>query len=270
MSKWQTLSELYIDNKLKIIPIQPNSKLPAINAWNINASFEPLQILYWYESDHNMNFALPCKENDLFVLDLDKHDVNNDGVENFKKLCNDLGIDLPNTLIQETPSKGQHYIFKTDEDLKQVNGAANAFKDYGGIDIRNSNYIVVAPSEINGNQYRFINSVAPQEMPIQLKEYILKNVGRKDNKKKTPYEKPKEVFEGNRDTSLFEYINDLYYKTRLDYDEILLLANHFNETVFDKPFPERTIKYKVDKAFEKDRSECIFLWLGEKENGNNK
>ena len=262
MSKWETLSELYIKNKLKIIPIQPNSKLPAIPLWNKDCSCEPLQILYWYESDHNMNFALPCKENNLFVLDLDKHNINNDGVENFKKLCNELGIDLPNTLIQETPSLGQHYIFKSDDELKQVNGVANAFKNYGGIDIRNSNYIVIAPSEINGKHYHFINNVTPTEMPIQLKEYILKNVGTKQENTRKPYEKPKEVFKGDRDNQLFQYINQLYFKTRLDYDEILLLANHFNETVFDTPLPKKNIKYKVEKAFDKDRGTCLFLKVG--------
>lgn len=262
MNKWETLDKLYIKNKLKIIPIQPNSKLPAMNAWNINASNEVLQILYWFESDHNMNFALPCKENNLFVLDLDKHDTDKDGVENFKKLCTNLGIELPYTLVQETPSLGQHYIFKSDDDLKQVNGVANAFKDYPGIDIRNSNYIVVEPSVINNKEYKFINIATPQEMPLKLKKYILENVGIKTEKNKTPYKKPNEVFKGDRDNSLFEYINNLYFKTRLDYDEILLLANNFNENVFDEPLPKRDVKYKVKKAFEKNRNECLFIRLG--------
>lgn len=264
-NKWNIINKTYIENNLKIIPILPNSKLPAIQKWNLDCSANILQILYWFESNHNMNFGLPCKENNLFVLDLDKHNPEQDGVENFKKLCNDLGIDLPNTLIQETPSSGQHYVFKTDDDLKQVNGVANAFKDYSGIDIRNSNYIVVAPSQINGKEYHFINDVKPQEMPTELKQYILNNVGTKTSNKKTPYEKPKEVYKGDRDNQLFQYINHLYFKTTLDEDEILLLAKHFNEEVLEEPFSERDVKYKVKKAFEKSRGDFLIVRLPDEE-----
>ena len=261
MSNWEIISETYIKNNLKIIPILPNSKLPAISKWNIDCSSNILQILYWFESNHDMNFGLPCKENGLFVLDLDRHNTEQDGVENFKRLCKDLKIELPNTLIQETPSNGLHYIFKSDDALKQINGVANAFVNYPGIDIRNSNYIVVAPSKINGKQYRFINDIEPQKMPLKLQEYIVKNAGTKTEHKKTPYEKPKEVYKGNRDTSLFEYINHLYFKTTLDEDEILILAKHFNEEILEEPFSERDVKYKVKKAFEKPRGEFLIIRL---------
>ena len=101
-------------------------------------------------------------------------------------------------------------------------------------------------------------------MPVVLQQYIVDNVGTKDEKKKTPYVKPKEVFVGNRDTALFEYISSLYYKTRLDYDEVLTLANKFNEEVLEEGFPGKVVEYKVKKAFQKDRGECIYIWLGEK------
>ena len=262
-SKWKIIENTYIENKLGIIPILPNSKLPAISKWNKNLSYETLQILYWFESNHNMNFGLPCKENNLFVLDLDKHNIEADGVKNFKKLCDDLKINIPTTLIQETPSGGYHYIFDTDDDLKQVNGVANAFKDYPGIDIRNSNYIVVAPSQINGKPYRFINSVKPQAMPYELKQFILDNAGTKTTNKKTPYKKPKEVYKGDRDNQLFNYVNNLYYKTRLDEEEILVLANYFNENILEEPFSERDVKYKVRKAFEKERPTYIIVNVGD-------
>lgn len=262
---WETINGIFVSNGLKIFPIGKNSKIPCISKWNEECSSNFMQILYWYENAKGCNWGLPCKENNLFVLDLDKHDVNKDGVENFKKLCKDLNINLPDTLIQQTPSGGLHYIFKTDEDLKRVNGVANAFEKYQGIDIRNSNYIVVTPSVINEKQYVFLNKNKPQPMPKELKKFILENVGTKEEKKKSQYTKPTEVYVGNRDTALFEYINNLYYKTRLDYDEILTLAKRFNEEVLEKPFAERTIVYKVKKAFEKDRSCCMYLWLGDKD-----
>lgn len=73
-----------------------------------------------------------------------------DGLSNFNKLLNDLGISPSDieTLQQTTPSGGIHLIFKSDEELKKVMNAANCFKDYQGIDIRTRGYILVEPSVI--------------------------------------------------------------------------------------------------------------------------
>ena len=60
---------------------------------------------------------------------------------------------------------------------------------------------------------------------------------------------------------MFSYINNIYYKTSLDFDEVLCLALHFNDNVLEEPFPEKTVKYKVKKVFEKNRSKYIFIKL---------
>ena len=187
-------------------------------------------------------------------------------VENFKKLMKDIDcpIDLYNgveTLVQQTPSGGLHIIYKSDDELSQVNGTANAFKDYPGIDLRNRNYIVSEPSVINGNSYRFLTNYSPKEMPIELKNFILENTPLKNDSKKEPYKKPTSVECGDRDNQLFSYINSIYYKTSLDFDEILCLALHFNENVLEEPFPEKTVKYKVKKVFEKTRDKYLFIKL---------
>ena len=58
-------------------------------------------------------------------------------------------------------------------------------------------------------------------------------------------------------------INNVYYKTGLDFDEVLVLANYFNENILEKPFPEKTVKYKVKKVFEKPRDSYIYIKLEE-------
>ena len=100
-------------------------------------------------------------------------------------------------------------------------------------------------------------------MPKELKEFIINNTTNKDEKLKEPYKKPTNVEVGDRDNQLFSYINNIYYKTRLDYEEILCLANNFNETVLEKPFAEKVVRYKVKKVFEKDRGKVIFINLDE-------
>lgn len=264
MNKWDTLKSMYIDNNIKIIPILPNQKIPMIDNWNNDCSSDYFQILYWYEQNKDINVAIPCYENNLFVIDLDRHDKEKDGVINFQRLLDHLGIDACDfkTLIQETPSGGYHYIFKSDDDLAKVKGLANAFQDYPGIDLRNKNYIVACPSVINGKEYIFKNNNEISEMPVALKDYILSNVSTIDSNKE-PYKKPTNVEVGDRDNQLFLYINDVYYKTRLDFDEVLCLARNFNETILEKPFPERVVRYKVKKAFQKSRDKMIFINLGE-------
>ena len=90
MTKWESLENNYIKKGIKILPIIPNKKIPMIEKWNEDCSSDRLQILYWYESNHDMNFAIPCYENNLFVIDLDRHDPEKDGVDNFNKLINSL------------------------------------------------------------------------------------------------------------------------------------------------------------------------------------
>ena len=60
-----------------------------------------------------------------------------------------------------------------------------------------------------------------------------------------------------------KYFNIVSYGTDddgfIDYDEVLCLANYFNENILEKPFPERVVKYKVTKIFEKERNKYIFI-----------
>lgn len=265
MTKWSILNELYLNKGLKIFPIKENGKTPLISKWQEDCSADLFQVLYYYENAKNCNWGLPATPNNLFVIDLDVHDEDKNGVDNFKKLMEEIGLESIDTMTQTTPSGGVHLIYQTNETLKNVPNCSNAFSDYPGIDIRTDGYIVVEPSSINGKEYKITNLIPPMPMPIVLQQYILENVGTKEERKKSQYTKPTEKIDiGNRDTALFEYITYLYYKTRLDYDEVLLLANNFNES-FNEPLPNKVVEYKVDKAFEKSRGECLYIWLGEKE-----
>lgn len=263
MNKWEFIKENYIDKGLKIFPVIPNGKTPMIEKWQEECSSDYFQVLYWYNSCPDCNWGLPATQNNLFILDLDRHDKEKNGVENFGKLLKDLNVDKYITTCQHTPSSGMHYIYKTDDDLKNVSNSSNIFKDYAGIDCRTDGYIVVEPSETDKGIYQFEYNEDINEMPQQLKQFILENANLKNSVNKQPYKKPTYVDVGDRDNQLFSYINSIYYKTRLDYDEILCLANHFNETVFEKPLPERDVRYKVKKVFDKDRSTMIFINLDE-------
>ena len=180
-NKWDILTKLYINRGLKIFPVVTNGKTPAIQMWQKDCSSDSLQVLYWLENNKNGNWGLPATPNNLFVIDLDVHDEDKNGIENFAKLLNDIGLSCEeaNTLIQVTPSGGKHLIYKSDEDLSGIANSSNVFKDYSGIDFRTDGYIVVEPSIINNKKYRFFNNIEPQPMPQKLKDYILNNAEEK-------------------------------------------------------------------------------------------
>jgi hypothetical protein len=270
MNKWEMINNYYLQYGLKIFPVKQNGKTPLIQLWQQHCSNDYLQVLYWIETARDCNWGLPATPNNLFIIDLDVHDPNKNGVENFEKLLDSLNFteseqDNWAPIVQQTPSGGKHIIFATDDELKNVSNGSNVFKDYPGIDVRTDGYIVVQPSEINGKFYGFETiPMSPPKMPKKLKEFILKNAGTKTEHKKTPYEKPKEVYKGNRDIALFEYLNFLYYKTPLDEDEILVLAKEFNNN-FDEPLSEKDVKYKIKKAFQKPRGEFLIIRIPEEE-----
>lgn len=258
---WDILVKTYLEKDLKIIPLDEN-KVPILKNWLQECSNQFMQVLYWYEKNPQYNWGLPCEPNNLFVLDIDCKD-GQVGIESWNKLLADLGIEEPKTLSQTTWSGGLHYIFKSDDDLKKVLSRANFFKDYPNIDIRNKSQIVVYPSVVKGIQYKFNNDYEIIEMPKELKDIILKNNQAEKQKRKAGYVKPDKVEEGGRDESIFAYINELYFKTNLDFDDILLLTYNFNEEVLYPSFSDNTVEYKVKKVFEKDRGKRIVVILNE-------
>lgn len=267
MNKWTYIKEHYIDKGLKIFPVTANAKTPMIENWQNECSCDYFQILYWYNNCPNCNWGLPCTPNNLFVLDLDTHDVNKNGIISYAKISNllfdsDEWEDLY-YMIQTTPSGGKHLIFKSNDILKNVSNGSNVFEKYPGIDIRTDGYILIEPSTINNVPYKIQDNFQIPEMPKKLEKFIIENANTKTEKKKEPYKKPIVVEIGDRDNQLFSYINNLYFNTKLDYDEILCLAIHFNENILEKPFSEKTVKYKVNKVFEKDRPEFIIFKISE-------
>ena len=265
MNKLDFIKKTYLNNHLKVFPVVENGKLPLIEGWQNDCSDDFFQVVYWLENAKNCNIGLPANENNLFIIDIDMHDVN--GKESFDRLCNDLGIEEIDTLTQTTPSGGIHYIFKSDDELKEVTNSANCFKDYRGIDIRTKGYVLVEPSTINGVPYK-LDMREIKEMPLELKKFIIENDEEVEIKHKE-YEKPSEVEKGGRDNALFEYMTNLYYKTRLDKEDIELLAYNFNRNICNPPLTDNVVAYKLKKLFKKPRYKIIIIGLNEGEDDEN-
>ena len=108
---------------LKIFPAtitQDNKKIPLIDSWEQKATNDPNQIRIWQEQfrDRIKLWGAPAGANGLFVLDIDVKGEKN-GFESLKN----LGITIPQTAYQRTPSGGVHFIFQDDPNIKLRNTA---------------------------------------------------------------------------------------------------------------------------------------------------
>ena len=92
--RWIALNSLYISKGLKIFPIRPNTKLPMIPKWQVDCSSNFMQLVYWNEHARDCNWGLPANENNLFIIDLDTHEEDKNGIINFNKLCEDIVREL--------------------------------------------------------------------------------------------------------------------------------------------------------------------------------
>lgn len=265
--KYQEVKNIYLNNGLKVIPLK--EKIPVLDNWLENCTNDCSEVANWLGQCPEINFGLPCQPNNLFVLDIDAKEGQH-GLESWKNLLNDLGLEEPETLVQKTANGGLHFIFLSDDDLKKLASTVSAFEKYPDIDIRNQSQIVVYPSEVNGKKYEFLNHNPIKQMPLKLKKFLMKNIKtiRQENlERKKFYENinsdnylPDVVFpKGQRDVNLFSFINDLYYFKKLDYDEIMELAHQFNEKCLEEPFSDKTVEYKVNKAFCKFRPIKIII-----------
>lgn len=263
MNKYKFLREKFTNYGYKIFPIKNNSKEPLIDKWQLDASCDSEQIMYWLEKGNNPNWALPAYANKLFIIDIDMHgDV--DGISSFKRLLASIGLERIDTLKQTTPSGGIHLIFKSDEELDCVKNASNVFEEYPGIDIRTKGYILIQPSEINGVSYQLSGGVEQiKDVPTELKDFILKYSKKIDinsvSQRSDFYEVGKKVSKGSRDDEIFTYLKYLYNNTKLGYDEISLLAHTYNRECFDPPLSDSVVDYKLKKLFETERRNIIII-----------
>lgn len=136
-----------------VFPLEPGSKVPAINHWQHKATRDPEQIKRWWtdpvmdeEMDRNIGIYTGRFEDDraLIVVDVDvKADRNGfDALEEY---------DMTPSLMSNTPSGGVHIIYVADKPVKQgtnVLGPGVDIRSYGG-------YIVAPGSEINGKFYEW-------------------------------------------------------------------------------------------------------------------
>lgn len=120
-----------------------NQKVPLIKGWNELASNDPAQIKLWQDQfrERISFWGVPTgATNGIFVLDVDVKKAN--GFESLKN----LGVEIPATLIQRTPSGGAHIIFKTKPGVHYPNSVNSKL----GLDTRGDKGWIAYYGDTNG------------------------------------------------------------------------------------------------------------------------
>lgn len=152
----------YADKGFSVIPVV--NKQPLIKF----ADRKPLTVneikSFWLTHPYA---GIALKTDKFFVVDVDRHDGGDDGTESIKGLGNNEWF---NTLCQRTAHGGYQFFFaKPKERITQNIGFLP------GVDIKahKNNYVVVAPTEIDGSRYQWLNKkpmAKPDEGLIKLIE----------------------------------------------------------------------------------------------------
>ncbi len=143
---------------LKVFPLQPGGKKPAIQGWQEWAIHSDIEMVTTY-SDHNpdCNWGVFCSGSGLAVIDIDKKDDVN-GYQSLHELQKRHGA-LEPTLSINTPSGGCHYYFKGD-----IKNSASVLGV--GIDTRGEGGYVVAPGSVIGDKaYTILNNSDIAKLP---------------------------------------------------------------------------------------------------------
>jgi|688.fasta_scaffold09539_17 hypothetical protein len=154
----------------KFIKLNKNSKTPIKNQFFKDThKIEDINTNYF-------NVGLMAGSSNLIILDIDEKDGGR--LEWSTYLSENFS---PYTRTQQTPNNGLHLIFKhhdetyTDEENEAIKRLKNKSKYRNkGLDIRKgAGYIVYSPSKIDGKEYKIIDDIEPQKMPLKLVLWLL-------------------------------------------------------------------------------------------------
>lgn len=247
----------YSEHGFSVIPIGQN-KRPLIKFAD-RPSLTVKQIKQIWAKYPNANIAIKTEQ--FFVIDVDRHGNNVDGLNSIRELNHPEWF--RNTLAEKTAHNGFHFFFQKpiNEKITQNIGFLP------GVDLKAhpNNYIVVAPSRINGNPYQWLNHCPIKTAPQGLINLIRSRHQAKDTLYKTNSNKTKtaQLFEmittglgevGNRNDTLTSFIGGLLFRG-VDPYSVAELAHIVNEHTPD-PLPEKEVIKTVNSVAKKENRRC--------------
>jgi hypothetical protein len=197
--------------------------------WREGSTRDEAMVTKWWSQWPDDLICLDCGKSEIGVIDVDTlegHGVDGKAALLDAQLENDF---LPDTLLAETPSKGQHLFFRDPGSLLK----STASKIGPGIDTRGrGGMVVLAPSVVKGKgAYRWLNKFKVGDLPT-IPQWILDKCGEPNNFGPAPDAAFEPVY---TDAEFTERLNLLDVNDFREHDKwlSLMLACTHSSTVLD-------------------------------------
>lgn len=232
----------------KVFPLVPNTKRPIKDQSYLTATNDPQTVAKWFDHEPNINLGLSLSDSNLIVLDIDNHAGT--GIRDTMQKLADRGCTLPtNTYIEQTPSGGLHLFYRGQVSKKRVTNFIPS------VDLL-ADFTVIAPSVVNGDTYRSINTNytyntildAPKwlldalnDRPVQQYSNSFKRTG---NVKKWTGKRLDEIVagvdSGGRNTWLTRQVGWLI-NTGAELETVYTIAQQINRDYISPPLPDSEV-----------------------------
>lgn len=214
-----------------VLPVLPNSKLPACAHGVNDASTDPEQITRWFADRDDLNIAIAAgSRSGLVVLDIDPR---NGGDDSWSSWTDERGAQGDGA-VQLTAGGGQHYLASYVEGVKSC-------KLRDGIDLlSDGRYFLAFPSRIEGRSYTWEISSDPFDgiAPMALSERWLEGLRPAP---RAPVVVGAELITGNRNAGLAALAGAMRHHgmTRAEILAAIVVAN---ETRCEVPLPASEVR----------------------------
>lgn len=179
------------ERMIPVFPLVPNDKVPVIAGGHgyKDATNDPKVLAEWRARYPDANWGMPTgavSGYDVFDIDLPRPEKGKtaDGRKTFVELERIHGE--VNTRVVITPSGGMHLYFQARPDVEK------AADPLPGIDVKSDGgYVVIPPSEIDGEPYRWLDGLDLTRAPAApWPEWLLEIVRKKDRAPAAPAPQP--------------------------------------------------------------------------------
>ena len=200
------------------------------------------------------------KTDKFFVIDVDRHGGEVDGMESIKALNHDEWF--RDTLTERTAHNGFHFFFTKPKKIQIQQNIG--FLPSVDLKAHKNNYVVVAPSQLSDKQYKWLNSKPMKEPPQGLIDLIMKKrkefkpVEQLEGYKPTGKTQTTELFEkiinglgptGGRNNALASFIGGLLFRN-VDPEvaaQLAVIANSNTKDALPLNEVERTVNSMIEK-----------------------
>lgn len=216
-----------------VLPLQPNSKIPATAHGVHDATVDPEQIRKWWTRDPEMNIGVAAgRVSNLVVFDVDPRNGGDQGWEEWTS----ANGPCPDGAMQLTAGGGYHHLGQYTDKMRSCKLAT-------GVDLlSDGRYFVVHPSTIDGRSYEWEGSSDPAEGvgPFPVPQAWLNAY--QGNRQDVGQRIASSIIKGSRNDALLSYGGMMRHGGATE-SEILAALTVVNEQRCDPPLPDSEVRH---------------------------